>query len=114
MNNGLSDRSSGHGQTRHACARRSARPALRVPSQPSHIYSSDILASITPDPNAFVPVVVAVMEEASMADNGLLPGTPGNSGATIELLRLVLSFGAGSEINRITAGVKVDRDRSLT
>ena len=63
------------------------------------------------DPNAFVPVVVTVAEPASMANDGVFPAhraTPGQE-AQRNYPGSVLSFGSGSEINRITAGVKARR-----
>ena len=50
-----------------------------------------------------------------MADDGLFPAHRARAGqeAQRNYPGSVLSFGSGSEINRITAGVKARRDRSL-
>ena len=67
------------------------------------------------DPNAFVPVIVTVAEPASMADDGVFPAhraTPGQE-AQRNYPGSLWSFGSGSEIKRITAGVKARSDRSL-
>jgi len=66
-------------------------------------------------PNAFVPVIVALTQPSSMANNRVVPTerTSPRQEAQWDHPGSTLSFVSGSAINRITAGVKARRDRSL-
>ena len=66
-------------------------------------------------PKAFVPVIVGLAESLSMADDRVVAAnrTPPREEAQWDHPGSMLSFVSGSAINRITAGVKARRDRSL-
>ena len=71
-----------------------------------------------PHPKALVAVIVGWAEPLSMADDGLVLANRTPSREEVQWDRpdhpgSMLSFGSGSAIKRITAGVKARRDRSL-
>jgi len=68
-----------------------------------------------PHPNACAPIIVALTKAPSVADDGVVLAnrTAPRQKFQGDYPGSMLSFASGSAINRITAGVKARRDRSL-